>query len=82
MNMIRNVWTLNCEKGHRESFNLNQETHIFLHVPSIGYSWSMGNHRGNFNLLKGRLLFLGHICVYFTPKTWKNQVCVWGKSLF
>ena len=48
--MISNVLTSKC---NRENFNFNQESHIFLQVPSIDYSRSMGDHQGNFSLLKG-----------------------------
>ena len=67
---------------HRESFNFNQETHIFLQVPSIDYSRSVGSHRGNFGLIKGWPHFLAKP-VYLLPIRECNlQDCVWGKSLF
>ena len=68
--------------NHKASFNFNQETHIFLQVPSIDYSRSMENHRDNFSLLKGWPLFLGISVCVLPLRKWNLQDCVWGKSLF
>ena len=76
--MTSHVLTLNCEKKKKKSkkkkkkkkktYFFNQETHIFLEILSIDYSWSKGIIDAITVSLRVDLFtyFSGLICMYFT----------------